>query len=209
MTDTHETSVDIDRLFCTLAPNWRAFIFRGVVALIIAVLAWMMPAEAVLTLTIVFGAFAFVDGVFGLWAGYRNIRAGERWGWLVFSGLLGIATGLVVLIAPLVASFVLTVFLWTMIAFWSVASGVMEILAAIRLRKEIEGEWLLMLSGAISVFLGVAVSYFLMAYPVDSLLALGWVLAIYATVFGVTMILLGIKLRDVCNNSGKDKSAKS
>lgn len=118
-----------------------------------------MPAEAVLTLTIVFGAYSFADGVLGLWSGYKNMRQGESWGWLIFSGLLGIATGLIVLVSPFVATLVLTVFLWTMVAFWSITSGVMEIVAAFRLRKEIEGEWLLVLSGVISILLGAAVTW--------------------------------------------------
>ncbi|MDH0827401.1 HdeD family acid-resistance protein [Acinetobacter johnsonii] len=154
-----------------------------------------MPAEAVLTLTIVFGAYSFADGVLGLWSGYKNMRQGESWGWLIFSGLLGIATGLIVLVSPFVATLVLTVFLWTMVAFWSITSGVMEIVAAFRLRKEIEGEWLLVLSGVISILLGAAVTWVLFTTPAGSIMALGWLLGVYAAIFGVTMILLALKLR--------------
>lgn len=181
--------------FCSLSKNWGAFVLRGVLALIIAVLAWFMPAEAILALTLVFGAFAFADGVFGLMAAVRQVREGERWGWLAFSGVLGILTGIVVLVSPFVATFVLAVFLWASIAFWSVFSGMFEIVTAIRLRKEIEGEIWLGLSGIVSVLLGAFVIWFLATSPVESLLALGWLLAIYAAIFGVTMILLGLKLR--------------
>jgi uncharacterized membrane protein HdeD (DUF308 family) len=73
----------------TLSRNWWLFGLRGVLALMIAGLAFLMPAESLLALTLVFGAFSFADGVFGLVAGIRNIRKGERWGWLMFSGLLG------------------------------------------------------------------------------------------------------------------------
>lgn len=191
---------------CSLSKNWWAFALRGVVALIIAVLAWIMPAEAVFTLTLVFGAFAFADGVFGLIAAVRNIRAGERWGWLSFSGLLGIATGLVVLVSPFVATFVLAVFLWASIAFWSVFSGMLEIATAIRLRKEIKGEIWLGLSGTISVILGVFVVWFLSTRPAESLLALGWLLSLYAAIFGITMILLGLKLRGM-DTAGADAGA--
>ena len=180
---------------CTLSRNWWAFVLRGVVALVIAVLAWLMPAEAIFTLTIVFGAFAFADGVFGLISAVRNIRKGERWAWLAVSGVLGILTGAVVLLAPLVATVVLAVFLWVSIAFWSVFSGILEIATAIRLRKEIEGEIWLGLSGALSVLLGVVVVWFLTVRPAESLLALGWLLGLYAAIFGVAMILLGLKLR--------------
>ena len=119
------------------------------------------------------------------------MRQGESWGWLIFSGLLGIATGLIVLVSPFVATLVLTVFLW------SITSGVMEIVAAFRLRKEIEGEWLLVLSGVISILLGAAVTWVLFTTPAGSILALGWLLGVYAAIFGVTMILLALKLRKV------------
>ena len=177
--------------------DWKAFLWRGIVAVILAALAWLMPAEAVLTLTIVFGAYSFADGVLGLWSRYKSMRQGESWGWLIFSGLLGIATGLIVLVSPFVATLVLTVFLWTMVAFWSITSGVMEIVAAFRLRKEIEGEWLLVLSGVISILLGAAVTWVLFTTPAGSIMALGWLLGVYAAIFGVTMILLALKLRKV------------
>ena len=118
---THETNPIPG--FCSLSKNWWAFVLRGVLALVISVLAWFMPAEAVLTLTLVFGAFAFADGVFGLIAAVRQMREGERWGWLAFSGILGILTGIVVIVSPFVATLVLAVFLWASIAFWSVFSG--------------------------------------------------------------------------------------
>jgi uncharacterized membrane protein HdeD (DUF308 family) len=133
--------------------------------------------------------------VFGLVAGIRNIRKGERWGWLMFSGLLGIATGVVVVVSPFVATLVLATFLWASIAFWSVFSGVLEIAAAIRLRKEIKGEVWLILSGLISVVLGIIVTWMLLTRPLESFLALGWLLGFYAALFGAMMILLGLRLR--------------
>jgi uncharacterized membrane protein HdeD (DUF308 family) len=189
------------RSFCSLSKNWWAFVLRGVLALIIAGLAWFMPVEAVLALTLVFGAFAFADGVFGLIAAVRQMREGERWGWLAFSGVLGILTGIVVVVSPFMATFVLTFFLWASIAVWSILSGAFEIASAIRLRKEIEGEIWLGLSGLLSILLGAVVIFFLTFSPASSLFALGWVLAIYAAVFGVTMILLGLKLRKADDGS--------
>ncbi len=180
---------------CSLAPNWKVFVLRGVVALVIGVLAWLLPAESVMALTLVFGAFSFADGVFALWAGFTNMRAGERRGWLIFNGLLGIATGVIVVLSPFVATLVLAVFLWSMVSFWSIASGVAQIVAAIRLRKEIQGEWALGLGGAISVLLGVAVLWVLLTSPKGGVLALGWMLGLYAVLFGILMIMLGLKLK--------------
>ena len=191
-------------MLCSLSRNWWAFVLRGVLALIIAVLAFVMPAASLLALTLVFGAFAFADGVFGLVAAIRNIRKGERWGWLMFSGILGIATGVVVVVSPFVATLVLATFLWASIAFWSVFSGVLEIVAAIRLRKEIKGEIWLILSGLLSVTLGVFVTWMLLTRPLESFLALGWLLGFYAAFFGAMMLLLGLRLRRA-NHTEHDK----
>lgn len=167
-----------------------------------------MPAESLLALTRVFGAFAFADGVFGLVAAIRNIRKGKRWGWLMFSGLLGIATGVVVVVSPFVATLVLATFLWASIAFWSVFSGVLEIVAAIRLRKEIKGEIWLILSGLLSVTLGVLVTWMLLTRPLESFLALGWLLGFYAAFFGAMMLMLGLRLRRA-NHTEHDKGPEA
>lgn len=205
-TDTNPQN-PVEDFLCSLSKNWWAFILRGILALIIAVLAWLMPAEAILALTLVFGAFAFADGVFGLVAAVRRMRRDQRWGWLAFSGVLGILTGIVVLVTPFVATLVLAVFLWASIAFWSVFSGISEIVTAIRLRQEIEGEVWLALGGIVSVLLGIFVVWFLFAYPAQSLLALGWVLAIYAAIFGIVMILLGLRLRKAKGNANDGTSS--
>ena len=205
MRTAYENPTDkMQDMLCSLSRNWWAFVLRGVLALIIAVLAFVMPAESLLALTLVFGAFAFAEGVFGLVAAIRNIRKGERWGWLMFSGLLGIATGVVVVVSPFVATLVLATFLWASIAFWSVFSGVLEIVAAIRLRKEIKGEIWLILSGLLSVTLGVFVTWMLMTRPLESFLALGWLLGFYAAFFGAMMLLLGLRLRRA-NHTEHDK----
>lgn len=185
----------IPAAFSTLAPNWRMFVLRGVLALVIGVLAWLLPAASVMALTFLFAAFAFADGVLALRAGVTNLRAGERWGWLILGGLLGIATGVVVVLSPIVATLVLAVFLWSMVSFWAIATGVVQIVAAIRLRREITGEWVLALGGLVSILLGAAVLWVLLTSPEGSILALGWLLGIYAVLFGILMIMLGLKLR--------------
>ena len=209
MRTAYENPTDkMQDMLCSLSRNWWAFVLRGVLALIIAVLAFVMPAESLLALTLVFGAFAFADGVFGLVAAIRNIRKGERWGWLMFSGLLGIATGVVVVVSPFVATLVLATFLWASIAFWSVFSGVLEIVAAIRLRKEIKGEIWLILSGLLSVTLGVLVTWMLLTRPLESFLALGWLLGFYAAFFGAMMLMLGLRLRRA-NHTEHDKGPEA
>lgn len=179
----------------SLSRNWWTFVLRGALALLFAVLAFVAPGGALYAATIAFGAFAFADGVLELVAAVRRMRRGERWGWLLFGGVMAILTALVVLIAPLLATFVLATFLAASIAFWSVATGIGQIVAAVRLRREIKGEVWLGLSGLISVLLGLAIGFVLFTAPLQSALATGWLLGVFAATYGVFLIMLGLRLR--------------
>jgi hypothetical protein len=97
---------------CSLTQNWWLFALRGIFALIFAVLAFWMPHSALFAMTIVFGAFSLVNGAFNLVAAVRQMRQKQRWGWLLFSGIVGILTGVVVVVAPLAATLALAYFLW-------------------------------------------------------------------------------------------------
>ena len=196
-------------LICTLQKNWWVFVLRGALALIIAVIAFVMPADSLLALTLVFGAYSFVDGAFELVSAIRRIRKEERWGWLAFSGALGVLTGIIVVVSPFVATLVLATFLWVSIAFWSMFSGVFEIAADIRLRNEIKGEVWLFISGLLSVALSILVIWLLVTRPFETFLALGWLLGIYASILGVVLITLGVKLRKSsgASTSGREEAA--
>ena len=124
-----------------------------------------------------------------------NVRKGERWGWLAFSGILGVLTGIVVIVWPLTATLALASFLWASIAVWSIFTGAFEIFAAIRLRHEIRGEIWLILSGAISVVLGGIVVWLFLTKPVETFVAAGWLLATYALFSGIILTILGLRLR--------------
>jgi uncharacterized membrane protein HdeD (DUF308 family) len=139
---------------------------RGVLALIFAALAFWMPQSALLAMTLVFGAFSLVNGAFNLVAAVRHIQKKERWGWLLFSGIVGILTGVVVLVAPWVATMVMASFLWASVGFWAIFTGVLEISAAVRLRQEIKGEIWLAFSGLLSIVLGAIVLWIF--FPVRS-----------------------------------------
>ncbi|WP_286756956.1 HdeD family acid-resistance protein [Roseivirga sp. UBA838] len=179
----------------TLSTNWWTFIIRGVLALIFAVLAFVLPFSAVLALAIVFGAFAIMDGFFGIVGAVRRIKKGKRWGWLLFSGILGLLAGVFIIISPLVATIVLASFLWASIGLWSVFMGVTEIVTAIRLRKEIKGEIWMALSGVFSLLLGGIIIWMLLTQPEEVLLASGWLLGFNALFSAVTYFMLGFKLR--------------
>ena len=139
-TITDSSADEPTKTLCSLTENWWIFALRGVLALIFAALAFWMPQSALLAMTLVFGAFSLVNGAFNLVAAVRHIQKKERWGWLLFSGIVGILTGVVVLVAPWVATIVLASFLWASVGFWAIFTGVLEISAAVRLRQEIKGE---------------------------------------------------------------------
>jgi uncharacterized membrane protein HdeD (DUF308 family) len=169
-----------------LAKNWWMLLLRGVAAIIFGVLAFAWPGMTLLTLIMFYGAFALIDGVLAVVAAITGGAPAPRW-WLAIVGLLGIATGLLVFMMPGLTALVLLYF----IAGWAIATGVFQIIGAIRLRKEIDDEWYLILSGVVSVLFGIGV----MMAPGAGALALLWVIGIYAVVMGVIMVGLAFRLK--------------
>ena len=192
---TDSSADEPTKTLCSLTENWWIIALRGVLALIFAALAFWMPQSALLAMTLVFGAFSLVNGAFNLVAAVRHIQKKERWGWLLFSGIVGILTGVVVLVAPWVATMVMASFLWASVGFWAIFTGVLEISAAVRLRQEIKGEIWLAFSGLLSIVLGAIVLWIFFSRPVESFLAAGWLLGFYAAVYGVTLLFLSWRLR--------------
>jgi len=170
-----------------LARNWWLLVLRGVLAIAFGVIAFLAPGAALLAIAIWFGAYAFVDGILSIAAALSGHAPGGRWGALLIVGLLGIAAGVITFLNPAITELALLY----VIAFWAVATGVFEIVAAVRLRRYIEGEWLLALSGVLSILFGVA----LVIMPLAGLLAVAWLVGFYAVIFGVLQLALGIELR--------------
>jgi uncharacterized membrane protein HdeD (DUF308 family) len=137
-------------LLAALAQNWWLVLLRGIAAILFGVLAFLWPGLTLASLVLLYGAFALADGVLAVVAAIRGGGPGSRW-WLAVVGLAGIIVGLLTFLWPGVTALVLLVF----IAVWAIAIGVFEIVGAIRLRKEIDNEWLLILSGALSVLFGL------------------------------------------------------
>src|SRR5258706_14074738 len=134
----------------TLAVNWWALVVRGVAAVIFGLVALIFPPSAIAALVILFGAWALADGIFNVIAAVRERRTGRRWGALLAEGIISIVAGIVTFFLPGVTALVLV--LW--IAAWCLLTGIAEIVAAIRLRKLIRNEWILGLTGVLSVALG-------------------------------------------------------
>lgn len=176
-----------ERISAVLARNWWLLLLRGIVAILFGVMTYFQPGISLATLVLLFGAFSFADGAIGVWQAVSARKERENWWVLLLGGLLGIGVGVLTLVHPGVTALALLFY----IAVWAVATGVLEIVAAIRLRKEIEGEWLLGLAGVASVLFGVL----LIAQPGAGALAVLWLIATYAVAFGVIMVLLAFKAR--------------
>ena len=186
---------DDDRFDWWPGRTWGWIAARGVLLILLGVAAILAPGVTLFAFAMLFAAFSLVDGIFALIAGIRGARHGERWGAMVFSGVLGIGIGILFLLFPLLSTLALAYTTVVLIAVWAILMGVSEIAAAIRLRKVIQGEWLLGLSGVLSVLVGFAVGYLLVTNPAITVLSVAWLIAFYAFVTGVVLIVLGFRLR--------------
>ena len=166
----------------TMAEHWWVVLLRGVLAILFGVLAYTWPGLTALILVTIWGAYALIDGIVGVVAGIRG-----KWGSLVVLGVIGIAAGIVAFLWPGLTAITL---LWV-IAFWAIVAGVLQISAAIRLRKEVQGEWLWILSGILTVALGVL--FFM--YPGAGILSVTWLVAALAIVWGILLVMLSFKLK--------------
>jgi uncharacterized membrane protein HdeD (DUF308 family) len=175
------------KLVTILANHWWVLLVRGLLAIAFGVFSWIQPGISLASLIILFGAYALSDGIFGVWTAIKGREHHEHWWVLLIEGLIGIAAGLMTFFAPGVTTLVLLIF----IATWAVARGVLEIVAAIRLRKEIEGEWLYVLGGLVSILFGG----FLITHPGEGALALLWVVGFYAVSIGLLLVLLAFRVR--------------
>jgi uncharacterized membrane protein HdeD (DUF308 family) len=170
-----------------LGRNWGWIVLRGVVAVLFGVLAIAWPGITLAALIIVWGAYALADGVLALVAAWRVRDQGRPFWALLIVGLLGIAAGVVTFLWPELTALTLLM----IIAAWAVVVGVFQVVAAIRLRKLIAGEWLLGLTGILSVIFGIVV----FARPQAGALAVVWMIGSYAIVFGALLIALGLRLK--------------
>lgn len=175
--------------------NWGWFMVRGVLALILGVCAIIFPLGALFAFTLLFAAYALVDGIASLVSGIRGAQAGEHWGALAFRGVTGILVGILFLLMPMIATVTYAYLTIALLAAWSIVAGILEVWAAIRLRKEIESEWLLGLSGAISLLLGIGIVVLVMPIPAATILTASWLIAIYAFAAGILLVVQALRLR--------------
>ena len=185
-----------------LKPKWGWVLASGLVTVLFGLLAFWIPLGAVYAMTLLFGAYAMADGILSIIAAIQGKDSDNGHFWpLVLRGVLGMFAGAIVLILPGLSAVSLVIFAWTMLAIWSIATGVLELAAAIRLRKEIEGEWMMGLSGLISLGLGIAIPIVLWGNPAAGLVTMGWMIGFYALLHGVIEITLALALRKLANQA--------
>lgn len=176
-----------ERISNMLSRGWSFLLFRGIAAIVFGVLTWAWPGISLTALVLLFGFYALVDGLLAVWAAIAGRGASEYWWLLLLGGFVGIGVGLLAFARPGLTALALLFY----IAAWAIATGVLEIIAAIRVRKEVDGEWRLILAGLASVAFGA----FLLARPGAGALTLLWVIAGYAVFFGILLIMLALKVR--------------
>lgn len=169
-----------------VTTRWWALVIRGLAAIAFGVLAFAKPSISLFALVILWGAYAIVDGVFAVVVAIRGARVVPGWGWLLAEGIVSIASGVVTYLWPGITAVVLL----AMIAAWAVLTGIAEIATAIRLRRELHGEWMLAATGVLSIAFGAILAM----RPLAGALAVTWLIGLYAILFGGLLVGLGFRL---------------
>nr|WP_312160625.1 HdeD family acid-resistance protein [Brevundimonas diminuta] len=169
-----------------LHRSWWLLLLRGIAAVAFGVLTFVWPQISLLTLILVYGVYALIDGVLALIAAIRGGGFVPRW-WLALGGVVSILAAVVAFAWPGLTALVLVY----LIGFWSILRGVLEIIGAIRLRKEIANEWTLGVAGALSVIFGLILIFM----PGAGAIGLLWLIATWAVLFGLLLIWVAFKVR--------------
>jgi uncharacterized membrane protein HdeD (DUF308 family) len=176
-----------------LSRNWWTFLIRGIIAVLFGPAAIIWPGLTLSALIIVFGAYVLVDGIFAIIEGFSSRDGNNRWWVSILIGIAGIVAGIWAMLFPDLTAIGLLYF----IAAWWLVTGMLQIVYAIRVREEITNEWLLILTGALSVILGVV----FMIFPGSGALSLIWLSGLYAIFFGILLIVLSLRLRGLGDSS--------
>jgi uncharacterized membrane protein HdeD (DUF308 family) len=180
-----------------LAKNWWVVALRGVIAILFGIALLVFPPLVITTMVLFFGAYALIDGVGAIFTAIQH-RNQPRWWVTLLQGIIGVAAGILVFLYPIFATISAALFVLYIVAFWSIFTGITEIVAAIQLRKEIEGEFWLGLSGVLSLVFGILL---LIMNPAQGIMALVTIVAAYAIVFGVMLLFLAFRLRSHSDQS--------
>ena len=170
-----------------LAKNWWLLALRGLFAILfgIVILAW--PGLTIEILVIIYGVFALVGGILSIIIGLFSIGKSSNW-WVMFlEGILGFIVGGIVLKWPAISLLLLIV----IIGLWAIISGIIQIITAIFVRQEIKNEWLMGLSGLISLLFGLVI----LSWPISSIIVVSWLIGFYALLLGIFLIVFGFQVK--------------
>jgi uncharacterized membrane protein HdeD (DUF308 family) len=177
----------IGRLFPIDKKHWWQVAVRGLIALLFGIMLLAWPGVSLFIFAILFGAFAFVDGIFTLVAAVNyKAGAGQR-AWLFVRGILGIIVGIITFFWPAITGLALVL----LIGAWALVAGIMELNFAFRAVRETGAKWLFAVSGILSIILGIL----LLVSPIAAIIAVIWIIGAYAVIVGIVLIVLGFRLR--------------
>ena len=182
-----------DRFIAVVARNWWALALRGALALLLAVVAFLLPGLTLASLILLLAAYFIIDGVLALISGWRAARRDGRWWPFLLEGVLDLIAGAIALLWPAATLLALVVLL----AAWSILTGAVMLYGAFGGYRG-QGRWLLALNGAISVLLGVA----MIVFPEAGALTIAWLVGLYALLFGAGMLVLALRLRRLREGAG-------
>lgn len=171
---------------------WRTILLRGLASLAFGVLAFVYPQITLAVVVTIFGIYALVDGLLGVWGVYRGSKDGKSVPSLL-TAIAGIVAGLVCLLFPAFA----TDYVLLLIGLWNVAAGLLQVLGAFVLRNEIEHGWLLALGGLIGAALGALIMF----YPASAALGIIWIIAGTAVLVGLVLVMFALKIRGAANRA--------
>jgi uncharacterized membrane protein HdeD (DUF308 family) len=171
----------------TLKRHWWVPVIRGIAAIVFGFIAFVYPGLTIATLVLFFGAWVLIDGIFRIVGAIGHRASDPDWGWQLVIGILGIIVGLLTFHAPQITALALVIY----IAAWALMIGASEIAIAVKLRREIKGEWFLILMGLASIVFAVL----LLWNPVAGAAAVIWLIAWYAVVLGILGIIFGFRLK--------------
>jgi uncharacterized membrane protein HdeD (DUF308 family) len=173
-------------MISVLANNWWTFVLRGVLAILFGIAVFAYPGATMLSLVFLFGFYTFAGGILAIVGAVRAARHGERWGLLVFEGIVSIIAAIAVVAMPGLTLFLLVM----LIAAWAIVSGASLLVAAFKIDAD-HGRWWLALGGIVSLLYGIL----LVAAPLIGAVVLTWWIGAYAFAFGLALIVFGIRLR--------------
>jgi uncharacterized membrane protein HdeD (DUF308 family) len=172
-----------------LASAWDLFLVRGILAILFGIATLLMPGITLIVLVVLFGAYALMNGVILSILAIKERKIHPDWWLMLLTGLVSIAAGVLTFVWPGITA----ISLFYVIVAWAIVTGIFEVIYAIRFRQEIEGEWLLVLSGILSVAFGIL----LITGPIAGALAVLWLIGVYAIAYGVMLVVLAFRLRNL------------